>query len=97
MLFSAMPYFWVALLLVYVFAQRLHAFPLSGGYNPALVPGWHAAFVATAVRHAILPALTIVISSVGRLDARHAQHDGLHAGRGLRGRRAGQGPAPRTV
>ncbi|HEY3610685.1 MAG TPA: ABC transporter permease [Pseudonocardiaceae bacterium] len=65
MLFSAMPYFWVALLLVYVFAQRLHLFPLSGGYDPALVPGWHAAFVATAVRHAILPAATIVISSVG--------------------------------
>ncbi|HEX4705056.1 MAG TPA: ABC transporter permease [Pseudonocardiaceae bacterium] len=65
MLFSAMPYFWVALLLGYVFAQRLHLFPLSGGYDPALIPGWHGAFIATALRHAILPALTIVISSVG--------------------------------
>jgi len=65
MLFSAMPYFWVALLLVYLFAQRWHVFPPSGGYDPALIPGWNSAFISTAVRHSILPALTIVISSVG--------------------------------
>jgi peptide/nickel transport system permease protein len=42
-----------------------HLFPQSGGYDPALEPGWNSQFVGTAIRHAILPALTIVISSVG--------------------------------
>jgi peptide/nickel transport system permease protein len=65
MFFSAMPYFWIALLLVFVLGEQLHAFPLSGGYDPAQTPGWNSAFVATAIRHAILPALTIVISSMG--------------------------------
>lgn len=63
--FSAIPYFWVALLLVFLFARVWHLFPISGGYDPALVPGWNSAFVATAIRHSVLPALTIVVSSVG--------------------------------
>lgn len=65
MLFSAMPYFWVALLLVYVLAEQVHLFPASGGYAPTVVPGWNWAFIESAIPHAVLPAATIVISSVG--------------------------------
>jgi peptide/nickel transport system permease protein len=65
MLFSAMPYFWVALLLVYFLAEQVHLFPASGGYDSTVVPGWNLAFIDSAIPHAVLPAATIVISSVG--------------------------------
>ena len=65
MFFSAIPYFWVALLLLYLFSQVWTVFPGNGGYDPAQVPGWSWAFVSTAIGHGILPALTIVVSSVG--------------------------------
>jgi peptide/nickel transport system permease protein len=67
-LLTAMPYFWLALIMVYVFATNVwHVFPAGQGYNTnsSIVPGWNGAFLLSAVQHALLPALTIVISSVG--------------------------------
>lgn len=61
--FSSIPYFWLALILVAVFALRLGLFPDSGGYAIQLTPGPDAAFLASAAYHGVLPALTIVISS----------------------------------
>ncbi|WP_165989701.1 ABC transporter permease [Streptomyces sp. YIM 98790] len=62
---AAVPYFWLALILVAFFATALGWFPLQGGYDVALTPGWNADFIGSAVYHGFLPALTIVISSVG--------------------------------
>ncbi|GAA1910418.1 ABC transporter permease [Streptomyces sodiiphilus] len=62
---SAVPYFWLALLLVALFSSVLGWFPLQGGYDVALNPGWNGEFIASAVHHGFLPALTVVISSVG--------------------------------
>jgi peptide/nickel transport system permease protein len=67
-LFTAMPYFWLALILVFVFATTVwHVFPAGQGYNTNsfISVGWNLPFIASAIQHAILPALTIVISSVG--------------------------------
>jgi peptide/nickel transport system permease protein len=67
-LLTAMPYFWLALILLYLFASNVwHVFPQGQGYdtNSELSPGWNPAFLASAAQHAILPALTIVLSSVG--------------------------------
>ena len=67
-LLTAMPYFWLALILVYLFSTNVwHVFPQGQGYdtNSELTPGWNLPFLASAVQHAILPALTIVLSSVG--------------------------------
>ena len=63
-LFSSVPYFWLALILLYVLGFKLNLFPLSGGYDIDLNPGLSGDFIASAVGHAILPALTIVISSM---------------------------------
>jgi peptide/nickel transport system permease protein len=63
-LFSAVPYFWLALILLYVLGFKLNLFPLSGGYNSSVSPGLNGDFLASAIGHAILPALTIVISSI---------------------------------
>lgn len=61
--FSSMPYFWLALLGIAFFAVKLDWFPQSGGYDIAYDPGFTSGFIGSALYHAILPALTIVISS----------------------------------
>ena len=64
--FTAVPYFWLALILLYVFASVLPVFPLNGAYDVYTVqPGFTWAFVSSALYYGTLPALTIVISSVG--------------------------------
>lgn len=62
--FSSVPYFWIALIALTVFGVELHWFPLTGGYANDLSPGWTTAFVASAIWHSTLPALTIVVSSL---------------------------------
>ncbi|MFI9815400.1 ABC transporter permease [Saccharothrix variisporea] len=62
---AAVPYFWLALILVALLASGLGWFPLLGGYDVVLSPGWDLEFLGSAVYHGTLPALTIVLSSVG--------------------------------
>ncbi|MGV9273233.1 ABC transporter permease [Streptomyces griseosporeus] len=62
---AAVPYFWLALILAALLSSTLHWFPLLGGYDVSLSMGWNRPFISSAVQHGILPALTIVISSVG--------------------------------
>jgi peptide/nickel transport system permease protein len=63
-IFYAIPYFWLALILLYVLGFTLGWFPLSGGYDSTITPGPSGAFLVSAISHAILPALTIVLSSI---------------------------------
>ncbi|MEU6415308.1 ABC transporter permease [Microbispora sp. NPDC046933] len=62
---SAVPYFWLALILVAVFGSALGWFPLLGGYDVTLTPGVNGPFLGSAVYHGVLPAITIVVSSAG--------------------------------
>jgi peptide/nickel transport system permease protein len=62
--FSSVPYFWLGLIALFVFSGELHWFPITGGYNSALSIDFSWTFLDSAVRHALLPALTIVVSSV---------------------------------
>jgi peptide/nickel transport system permease protein len=62
---AAVPYFWLALLLVLLLSSTLGLFPLQGGYDVILDPGWNGEFIRSAVYYGTLPALTIVIASVG--------------------------------
>jgi peptide/nickel transport system permease protein len=61
---SSVPYFWLGLLAIYLLAGPDSFFPSSGGYEPGLVPAWDQYFIPSAIRHSLLPALTILISSV---------------------------------
>jgi peptide/nickel transport system permease protein len=62
---SAIPYFWLALLTLYVFSYLLNWFPLSGGYDSANIdPGWTFDFIGSVIQYSFLPALTLVISSL---------------------------------
>jgi peptide/nickel transport system permease protein len=64
MFFQAVPYFFLALILLEVLAISVHIFPLGQGYAGGLIPGWHWAFIGSAIYHSLLPAFTIVITSV---------------------------------
>jgi peptide/nickel transport system permease protein len=62
---SAFPYFWLALLAIWLFAIKLGWLPESGGYDVKTNVAWSSAFVGDALKHAILPALTILVTSIG--------------------------------
>jgi len=64
MFFQAVPYFFLALILLELLAVRGHLLPTGQGYSGGLVPGWHWDFLGSAVYHSLLPAFTIVIASV---------------------------------
>ncbi|MDQ0642749.1 ABC transporter permease [Microbacterium murale] len=64
-LLAAVPYFWLALILVYFLSSGLGLFPSQGGYDVILDPGWNAEFIGSAIFYGFLPALTIVIASLG--------------------------------
>ena len=62
---SAIPYFWLALIMLYFLGYELQWFPLNGGYDiNSTTPGWSLDFIFSASYYALLPALTIVVSSV---------------------------------
>ena len=62
---NQIPYYFVALLLVFFFSYNLHIFPSSGGFR--LIGGRPEGIrlVWDIIYHATLPALSIVIASVG--------------------------------
>jgi peptide/nickel transport system permease protein len=64
MFLQAIPYFFFALILLELFALKLHVFPVGQGYSSGLVPGWNGAFISSAVYHSLLPAITIVLTSI---------------------------------
>lgn len=63
---SSLPYFWFALVLVYFLSIKAGVFPLAGGYDVRNVsPGLNGPFISSAIFYGALPALTIVVSSIG--------------------------------
>jgi peptide/nickel transport system permease protein len=64
MFLQAIPHFFFALILLELFAVKLHVFPIGQGYGQGLVPGWHWDFISSAIYHSLLPALTIVLTSI---------------------------------
>jgi peptide/nickel transport system permease protein len=61
---SSVPYFWLGLIAITLLAGTDSFFPSSGGYDPGVVPGWDWDFVGSAVQHSLLPAATILVSSM---------------------------------
>jgi peptide/nickel transport system permease protein len=64
MFLQAIPYFFFALILLELLASKFRIFPLGQGYAEGLVPGWHWDFISSAIYHSLLPALTIVLTSI---------------------------------
>ena len=62
---NTFPYFWLGLAALYFLSFVLHWFPLSGAYSASQTPTFSVAFLVDAAYHGVLPALTIVVSSIG--------------------------------
>ncbi|MGO9957971.1 MAG: ABC transporter permease [Solirubrobacteraceae bacterium] len=62
---QATPYFFLALIVIQLFALTWRIFPFGQGYALGLQPGWNWAFISSAIWHSILPALTIILTSIG--------------------------------
>ncbi|MCI0182336.1 MAG: ABC transporter permease [Acidibacillus sp.] len=64
MFFQAMPTFWVALMLLYIFGFLLSWFPMSHAYSNSIVPGMSGSYLLSILYHAVLPGFTIFIGSL---------------------------------
>ena len=62
---GAFPYFWLAMVMLYVLGFQLRLFPLGHAYGDDLTPAWRPAFLADVWRHAALPMASIVIATLG--------------------------------
>jgi len=63
--FTSVPFFMLGILLLYVFAFGLKWFPVGGGYGRGITVGPNLEFIGSALYHAVLPALAIIISTMG--------------------------------
>jgi peptide/nickel transport system permease protein len=61
----AIPFFLFGLVLMYLFSFQFQILPIFGGYSAGATPGLTVTFVLDVFRHAVLPALSIVLVSVG--------------------------------
>jgi peptide/nickel transport system permease protein len=65
MALTAVPFFLLGLMLVYVVGFSLQWLPIYGGYAAGSIPQWSLAFAIDVVEHAILPSLAIILGSIG--------------------------------
>ena len=62
---SAIPYFWVGMMLILIFAEQLQWFPAAFGYNISQTPSLSLPFIVDIVEHAVLPATALLITTIG--------------------------------
>jgi peptide/nickel transport system permease protein len=62
---GAFPYFWLAMVALYLFGFNLGWFPLGHAYADTLTPEFSLAFAADVARHAALPVGTVVLATLG--------------------------------
>jgi len=62
---SAVPYYLLGLVLLFLFAFTTRIFPLSGGYPVGTVPSLSFPFILQVLRHAVLPGCAMIIAGVG--------------------------------
>lgn len=61
---SHIPYYFIALMLVFFLAYKLDWFPSTAAYNPNFDPGFNLDFIVSIINHGTLPALSIVVIGV---------------------------------
>ena len=62
---TVVPYFWIGLMLILVFGVKLHWLPYFFSYDYTLTPAFTPSFIGNVAEHAILPAFTLLITTIG--------------------------------
>jgi peptide/nickel transport system permease protein len=62
---TAIPFFWVGMMLILIFSSLLGILPSSGNYALGTVPSFSLGFIGQVLEYAILPALTLLITGIG--------------------------------
>jgi peptide/nickel transport system permease protein len=62
---TVIPYFWIGLIVILIFGVKLHWLPYFFTYNFTLTPGFNLTFIGNVLQHAILPAFTLLITTIG--------------------------------
>jgi len=65
MAFHPIPYYIVAFVLLIVFGYVWPVLPISGGYAMNMQPAFEPAFIASLLKHSILPVLSLVLVGLG--------------------------------
>lgn len=65
LMMTAIPYFLLGLILVYLFGFYLGVFPMFGGYTPGTIPTFTWRFISDVIWHSMLPALSILLVGLG--------------------------------
>jgi peptide/nickel transport system permease protein len=93
---GALPAFFTALLGLYFFGLKLNWFPIQHAYDNGIVPGFDWAFLSSALRHAELPILVIMVVYAGgwvlnmrtvMINTIEEDYVGMARAKGLRDRR----------
>jgi peptide/nickel transport system permease protein len=62
---TVIPYFWLGLVLILFVGVKLHWLPYFFSYDFTLTPGLNWAFISNVLEHAILPAFTLLVTTIG--------------------------------
>jgi peptide/nickel transport system permease protein len=63
---GAFPFFWIAMLVLYIFGLVLKWFPIGHAYDISLPVNWgNPEFLSSVFRHALMPMLTIIFTAIG--------------------------------
>jgi peptide/nickel transport system permease protein len=62
---SAIPFFWIGMLLIVAFSLHGPHLPSSGTFDNTMTPAFNSTFILNLLQHALLPACAILITSIG--------------------------------
>ncbi len=63
--FTSIPAYMIGIMLLFFFAFSLDWLPFAGNYARGMTPGWDPAFIWSVIKHAFLPAMSIIMVSMG--------------------------------
>lgn len=62
---TSIPFFWVGMLLILLFGKIAPTWPTSFAYSYGATPALNGAFIGDVFQHSLLPAVAILITSIG--------------------------------
>ncbi|MCD6238164.1 MAG: ABC transporter permease [Thermotoga sp.] len=62
---NSIPYYCLAIILLYLFGVLLDVFPIGGGYSMQLIPSFSITFLIDALKHYLLPFFSLILVTIG--------------------------------